>query len=499
MPFGQKSKLRGPVKAVAGTADLTAAQHVHLGLVLGMCCDMYNALLEAWQGQYRWHQTRHAYDDAALGDVYDQGRVCGDRGVLYAQLSEMRNTETPNTDGDRPLWSDLSIEIGRGVINRFDQARTDFYSRCKQQKQGAEIKAGFPRFKPRSRWRSIIINDPSPSMVKPPDETCNRWKLHVKGLPVVKFRPHNEDRLVAELAAGAKICELRIVRNALRVEVQVVVRTATPDPPAVEKPAKGLGIDLGISQRVACSDGSTFPGVTEDRTQIKQRQRVLSKHDHRHRKAGTDRYTPGRRRKVAAVGKTHARIAERERHSVHRLVHQIVSLCILEGVDGIAVELLQIRNMIRNRALSDQISQQRWGMFLRLLEVKAARAGIAYAQVDPRHTSLDCSGCRLRKRKQDLPLSVRVFVCERCGLRLDRDVNAAINVLVRAFGDEARRGWVFPRSGRHPHTSLCGVSGTASVVSDGRSTVNLLSAPVRGRRLCSDPRSTGHTVSLAPS
>ena len=268
MPFGQKPKLHGPVKTVAGTADLTAAQHVHLDQVLGMCCDMYNALLEAWRGQYRWHQTRHRYDGVALGDVYGSGRIAGDRGVLYAQLSEMRNTETVATGGGL-LWSELSSRIGRGVINRFDKARAAFYDRRKQQKQGTKIKAGYPRFKPRARWRSIIIDDPEPSMVKTPAETCSRWKLCVKGLPVVKFGPHNEDRLVAELAAGAKISEIRIVRNALRVAVHLVVRTTTPDPPASEKPDKGLGIDLGIAQRVACSDGSTFPGVTEDRTQIK--------------------------------------------------------------------------------------------------------------------------------------------------------------------------------------------------------------------------------------
>ena len=474
MPFGQKSRLHGPVWTVAGTADLSAAQHARLDQVLGMCCDLYNALLEAWRGQYRWHQTRHRYDDVQLGDVYDSGRVCGDRGVLHAQLSEMRNTETPTCDGGS-LWSDLSFLIGRGVINRFDKARSAFYDRCKQQQQGAKIKVGYPRFKPRSRWRSIVIDDPQPAMVKAPDQTCNRWKLQIKGLPVVKFRPFNETRLTAELAAGGKVSEIRIVRKALRVEVHLVVRTTTPDPPTPEKPVKGLGVDLGIGHRVVCSDGSTHPGVTEDRTQIKKRQRALAGHDHCHRQASTDRYTPGRRRKVEAVGKAHARMSERERHSVHRLVHQIISLCVAQGVDGIAVELLQIKNLIRNGALSDRISQQRWGMFLRLLEVKAARAGIAYAQVDPRHTSLDCSRCQHRKPKHDLPLSVRVYVCERCGLRLDRDVNAAINVLVRAFGDEARWGGASPRSGRHTPTT-CGGSETTSVVSDGRSTANSLPA-----------------------
>ena len=79
------------------------------------------------------------------------------------------------------------------------------------------------------------------------------------------------------------------------------------------------------------------------------------------------------------------------RPSAHRLVHHIVSFCVASGVDGVAVELLQIKNLIRNSALSDRISQQRWGMFLHMLEVKAARAGLAYKQVNPRNTSLDCS------------------------------------------------------------------------------------------------------------
>ena len=47
-----------------------------------MCAEMYNALLESWRGQYRWHQTRHAYDGVKVSDIYAAGRVCGDRGTL---------------------------------------------------------------------------------------------------------------------------------------------------------------------------------------------------------------------------------------------------------------------------------------------------------------------------------------------------------------------------------------------------------------------------------
>ena len=493
MPFGRKSKLAGPVWTVAGKADLSSAQHVLLDRVLGMCCELYNAVLEAWRYQYQWHQSRHKYDGVKLGDVYDDGRVAGGGVCCTPSFSELRDDRTPTLGGEGLLWSDLSVLIGRGVINRFDKARTAFFERCEKKKQGARIKAGYPRFKSRSRWRSIVVDDPAPSMVKAPDETCGWWKLWIKGLGVIKFRPFNETRLMAELAAGGKVSEIRVVRKAIRVEVHLAVRTATPNPPAPDKPVKGLGIDLGITNRVACSDAALYPGVTEDRTQIEARQRELSKHDERHHKAGTDRYTPGRRHKVKAVGKAYARVAERERHSVHRLVHHIVSFCVASGVDGVATELLQIKNLIRNGALSDSISQQRWGMFLHLLEVKAARAGLAYKQVNPRNTSLDCSQCKHRKPKKDLPLEVRIYECERCGLRLDRDVNAAINVLVRAFGDEARWGGATPRSGQH--TPTCGGPETADAVSGGTSMANSPPAPFKVSAEGSGLRPTDHTVS----
>ena len=63
--------------------------------------------------------------------------------------------------------------------------------RCKQRNNGARIKAGYPRFQPRSRWRSITIPDASPSMVRPPDSVCGRWKLAVKGLGGIRFDPRN--------------------------------------------------------------------------------------------------------------------------------------------------------------------------------------------------------------------------------------------------------------------------------------------------------------------
>ena len=290
--------------------------------------------------------------------------------------------------------------------------------------------------------------------------------------------PHNEDRLVAELAIGGRVGEIRVVRKALRVEVHLVVRTAVPDPPAPAQPVNGVGIDLGVTDRVVLSNGDTHPGVVEDRTKIVERQRELSRHDNRCRgRPAAERFTPGRRRRVASLAKAHARVAERERHSVHRLVHEIISFCAANGVDGLAAELLRINNMVRNPYLADRVQQQRWGMFLRLLESKAARAGIAYTQADPRNTSLDCSRCRHRKPSRDLPLSVRVYECGNCKLVIDRDVNAAINVLVRAFGDEALKGGATPRHGQHTPTTTGGGPTIPDGTAGGRSTTNRRSTP----------------------
>ena len=129
MPFGRKPKLQGPFWTVTGTADLTASQHQRIDTMLSMCCDLYNTILESWRGQWRWHQTRHACDSVTVADIYDTGRVCGDRGTLYAQFRELRRSEQPTDGSDVLLWSDVSVNIGRGVIDRFDKARAAFYDR----------------------------------------------------------------------------------------------------------------------------------------------------------------------------------------------------------------------------------------------------------------------------------------------------------------------------------------------------------------------------------
>ena len=464
---------RTVARTAAGRAKLSPQQHRRVATVQRMSCDMYNSLLESWRGQWRWHQRNHAHDSTRITDMYDPGRIAGDRGTLYRQFAELRNTETrsaaSSSDALRAdvLWGDLAVQIGRGVIDRFDKARASFYRRCKEKKQGKNIKAGYPRFKPWQRWSTIEIPAPKPGMVKPPVGGGTWWQLNVKGLGTIRFRPFNAAKLTDELAAGGRIQEIRVVSTPLRTEIHLSVRTVTPDLVPPVDPVNPVGVDLGVAKRVTLSDGHSVPGADVDRTEIVKRQRALSKHDYRHASKKTNRYTPGRRRKVKSLRKAHAKLAIKERNSLHRLVRDLcceaVAILVAANVDGIAVEKLNIQNMLKNHCLADRIQQQRWGMFLRLLEHKAARAGIRIVWVDSHYTSLDCSACGHRKLRAELPLGVRIYVCGVCGLRKDRDVNAARNVLIRGFGERFRvEGGIFPSVWSDPQ--LVGVPSRGTAV-----------------------------------
>lgn len=93
------------------------------------------------------------------------------------------------------------------------------------------------------------------------------------------------------------------------------------------------------------------------------------------------------------------------------------------------MEDLQIKNMVKNRSLAKSISDAGWGEFISMLSYKAESAGREVVKVKPHGTSQECSRCGTFVKKD---LSVRTHICPHCGLVLDRDHNAAINILQRA-------------------------------------------------------------------
>ncbi|MDE0469203.1 MAG: transposase, partial [Candidatus Poribacteria bacterium] len=107
----------------------------------------------------------------------------------------------------------------------------------------------------------------------------------------------------------------------------------------------------------------------------------------------------------------------------------------------LVTENLKISNMIQNKHLSKSISDASWATFFQWAGNIAERDGFHFHQVDPKNTSQTCSCCGKKSRKK-LSLAIRTFDCSFCGMSLDRDHNAAINILLRAACAHRGERWV---------------------------------------------------------
>ena len=119
---------------------------------------------------------------------------------------------------------------------------------------------------------------------------------------------------------------------------------------------------------------------------------------------------------------------------------------LVQKYDAIALEDLRVNNMVRNKRLSKSILDSGWATFRQYLTYKAENAGREIAFVDPAYTSKCCSNCGTLF--QDFNLSTRWVACA-CGLSLDRDHNAAINILNRAGWDTSVQHNVAPLPALH--------------------------------------------------
>jgi putative transposase len=180
-----------------------------------------------------------------------------------------------------------------------------------------------------------------------------------------------------------------------------------------------VGVDLGLCSLVALSDGTVFEAprsyrVAEER--LRWAQRCLSR-----KKRGSRNRGKARRRVASAC----ERVVNRRRDFSYKAARSIVN-----RYERIFVEDLKIQNMQRNRCVSKSIADAGWGLLRNALTYMARLSEGVTAFVDPRESSQICSGCGGRVEKG---LCERMHRCPECGLVLDRDVNAARNILKRGL------------------------------------------------------------------
>lgn len=280
-------------------------------------------------------------------------------------------------------------------------------------------KGGFPRFKKGNQWHSIQLRQYGTSRDVWLDE--DNKHLHVpaklgKSLKIKLHRPFE----------GAP----KTVHLVLRADnhwYALIVCETLPQTEHLPSACShvDIGIDVGLTSFLTDSEGHTIANPrfyrASQRT-LRRKQRTLCR-----RQRGSHR----KRKAAKNVAKTHLKI-DRERRDFHFKTAKPYA----DGYHHIAVENLQITNMVKNHHLSKSIMDASWGAFLDILSDKAARAGHQVIRVTPRFTSQKCYKCGEIVQKS---LSVRTHMCPFCGFVADRDVNAARNILVTGQGMAFKR------------------------------------------------------------
>ncbi|MDF0591218.1 RNA-guided endonuclease InsQ/TnpB family protein, partial [Candidatus Methanocrinis natronophilus] len=300
----------------------------------------------------------------------------------------------PEWKKNKPELTEVFSQTLQNVQERVDLAFKAFFRRVK-----AGEAPGYPRFKGKGWYDSFTYPQLGFKLLS--------GKLRLSKIGDVKIKLHRP--------IEGKIKRLTVRRSStgkwfacFSVEID--------DPPMPPwKDGLMVGIDVGLESFATLSNGEKIDNPRFFRSEEKalaKAQRRLSKYE---------KGTPERRKALKVVQRTHERIANRRYDFAHQVSHNLV-----ERFGLIAFEDLSITNMLKNHCLAKSISDAAWRMLVITTSYKAESAGSMVVLVDPRNTSQLCSRCGLKVTKS---LSDRVHECPQCGLVMDRDENAAINIL----------------------------------------------------------------------
>lgn len=201
------------------------------------------------------------------------------------------------------------------------------------------------------------------------------------------------------------------------------VDTDAPEP--LDEAGHAVGIDLGVKDFAATSDGERIANPRH----LERKARNLSRYQRRMARCRRD--SMNRRKAKAKVARAHRKVRNARQDFLHRTTTNLV-----RQADTVVIEDLAVTNMVRNRRLSKAISDCGWGEFRRQLEYKCERAGRRLIVIDRWYpSSKTCSNCG--HLLAELRLSMRHWTCPACRTRHDRDINAAKNILAAGLAVSA--------------------------------------------------------------
>lgn len=338
-----------------------------------------------------------------------------------------KDTLAVSADGV-PWWRENSKCAAETGLRWLADGLSNWSKSRKGKRKGRRV--GFPKFKSKDRETPRFSYSTSTSYGGGP----------IKGDPKALWLPrigrvHCFENVAARVD-GARVVRMTISRRAGRWYAALTVERDEP----VKKALKGgaVGIDLGVKTLATLSDGTVIPNphhLQADERRLKRAQKALN------------RKTKGSKRRAKArerVARVHARITNRRNDTLHKLTTRLA-----QTYSDISIEDLNVAGMVKNHRLAKAVQDVSFYELRRQLEYKTARSGARLHVIDRWYpSSKACSSCGVVKAK--LSLSERVFHCDTCGFEIDRDLNAAINLMVAGSAPEtvnARGGTV--RRGNH--------------------------------------------------
>jgi len=331
-----------------------------------LCRHLYNAALEQRITAYRHNHRAVSF---------------------FAQKREL-----PELKASFPEYKEVGSQVLQDVLERLDKAYQGFFRRVTT----GNGKAGFPRFKGRNRYDSFTLKQAG-------------WKLDGKHLAIRDVGTFKL-RLSRPIEGTIKMVTIRCCSTG-----KWYVCFSCEDVPLkpLSPTDKAVGIDVGLESFLTTSDGMKIGNprfFSHARDVLAMRQQQLS------------RRVKGSRLRVKArilVAKAHEKITNQRRDFHFKVANQLVGF-----YDTICIEQMDSWNS--TTALNRSMRDAAWFGFFEVLRWKAEEAARTVIEVPAKDTSQLCSRCGTRVPKD---LSIRIHSCPSCGLSIDRDINAALNIL----------------------------------------------------------------------
>ena len=293
--------------------------------------------------------------------------------------------------------SGLYSQTGQELVDRL----TDALHRKIEMKKRGEM-SGFPRFKSIDRLKSLMYPQSGFSL------KADKKKLKVTPFGEINLRLHRP------VNSAIKTLTLKKETTGKWYAILTAETEAKPIP---KNNGSQVGIDLGLINFAVLSDGTAIKNprhLKKHQDNLRAKQKPLSR---------AKRGSSNRKKAKKRLAIVHERVRNIRRDFLHKLSRKLVRSHSL-----IALEDLASQKMAEN-AHGKSINDAGWNAFISMLSYKAESAGSRVMLVNPENTTKECSRCGTLTDKE---LSERRHDCPSCGLSMDRDLNAAINILNRA-------------------------------------------------------------------